>query len=177
MNRRQAIKGVAVLIGGTAAISTFGLMTQSCSGENKETSAFSDADRELMDTVCDTLIPETDIPGAKAAGVGPFVLMMLEDCHSVEDRELVSVGLSTVEKEAKQQHGKSFNKLAAEDREKLLKTFEGDRAPFLGLIKRLANQGYYTSEIGATQALVMDFTPGDYQACVPLQEGQRAWAM
>lgn len=177
MNRRQAIKGVAVLIGGTAAISTFGLMTQSCSGQNGEIQAFSDADRDLMDAICDTLIPETDIPGAKAAGAGPFVLMMLEDCYGAEDRELVLTGLSTVEKEAKQQHGKSFNKLAAEDREKLLKTFESDRAPFLGLIKRLANQGYYTSQIGATQALVLDFVPGDYHGCLPLQEGQRAWAM
>ncbi|MBK1442423.1 gluconate 2-dehydrogenase subunit 3 family protein [Parapedobacter sp. ISTM3] len=177
MNRRQAIKGVAMLIGGTATISTFGLMTQSCSGERGETSAFSDTERELMDAVCDTLIPETDIPGAKAAGVGPFVLMMLEDCYSEEDRELVSKGLSTLEKEARQYHGKSFNKLTPEDREKLLKTFEGDSAPFFGLIKRLANQGYYTSEIGATQALVMDFIPGDYHGCLPLQEGQRAWAM
>lgn len=177
MNRRQAIKGVAVLIGGTAAVSTFGLMTQSCSGEQGDPSVFGDADRELMDAVCDTLIPDTDVPGAKAAGVGPFVVMMLEDCHSAEERAEVTAGLAELNVAAKKQYGGPFGELAAADRETLLKTFEKDEAPFLRLVKGLANRGYYSSEIGATQALVLDFTPGDYNPCMPLQEGQRAWAM
>lgn len=177
MNRRQAIKGVAALIGGTAAVSTFGLMTQSCSGGKGDPAVFDDVDRELMNAVCDTLIPETDVPGAKAAGVGPFVVMMLEDCHSAEERAEVTTGLSTLNTAAEKQYGEAFGELPATDRQKLLKTLEKDKAPFLNLIKRLANRGYYTSEIGATQALVLDFTPGDYDGCLPLQEGQRAWAM
>lgn len=177
MNRRQAIKGVAVLMGGTAAVSTLGLMTQSCSGGNGDPAVFDETDKELMDAVCDTLIPDTAVPGAKAAGIGSFVVMMLEDCHSAEERAEVTTGLSTLNAAAEKQYGHPFGKLAAADREKLLKSSEKDKAPFLRLIKGLANRGYYTSEIGATQALVLDFTPGDYNGCLPLQEGQRAWAM
>jgi hypothetical protein len=36
--------------------------------------------------------------------------------------------------------------------------------------------GYYTSEIGATKALKYVHIPGKYEACIPLQPGQKAWA-
>lgn len=177
MNRRQAIKGVALLIGGTAAVSTFGVMTQSCSGGHGDAAVFDDTALELMDAVCDTLIPETDVPGAKAAGVGQFVVMMLEECHSAEERVDVTKGLAELNAAARKRYDDSFSKLALADREGLLKALEQDEAPYFGLIKRLANQGYYTSEVGATKALAFDFIPGGYNGCLPLQEGQRAWAM
>lgn len=177
MNRREAIKGVVSLVGGVAAISSWGLMQQSCTGEVKRDAPFTGEDQELMTAICDTLIPETTIPGAKAAGVAPFVLMMLEECHTEAERESVSVGLEAIANQAKQQYGQSFTQMDAAKREQLLKTFEREKAGFFRLIKQLANKGYYTSEIGATQALVLDMIPGDYHGCIPLQPGQRAWAM
>ncbi len=177
MNRREAIKGVAALVGGTVAVSSWGLLQQSCTGNAEKNGSFSGKEQELMDAICDTLIPDTDIPGAKAAGVAPFVLMMLDECYSEEQRESVVEGLAAIASEAKQQHGASFVQLDADKREQILKAFERDRADFFRLIKQLANKGYYSSQIGATQALAFDFVPGDYHACIPLEKGQRAWAM
>ena len=54
----------------------------------------------------------------------------------------------------------------------------GDRnAPFFTILKDLTLTGYFTSEIGCTQALEYVAVPGRYDGCVPLKPGQKAWAI
>ncbi|HRN58498.1 MAG TPA: gluconate 2-dehydrogenase subunit 3 family protein [Agriterribacter sp.] len=43
-------------------------------------------------------------------------------------------------------------------------------------MKELTLLGYFTSEIGATQALRYIAVPGKYEGCVPYTKGDRAWA-
>lgn len=49
--------------------------------------------------------------------------------------------------------------------------------PFFSMLKDLTLTGYFTSEIGATQALEYVAVPGRYDGCVPLKAGQKAWAI
>ncbi|WP_232074132.1 gluconate 2-dehydrogenase subunit 3 family protein [Spirosoma aureum] len=49
--------------------------------------------------------------------------------------------------------------------------------PFFTILKDLTLTGYFTSEIGATQALEYVAVPGRYDGCVPLKAGQKAWAI
>ncbi|MBC7571914.1 MAG: gluconate 2-dehydrogenase subunit 3 family protein, partial [Spirosoma sp.] len=49
--------------------------------------------------------------------------------------------------------------------------------PFFTMLKDLTLTGYFTSEIGATQALEYVAVPGRYDGCVPLKPGQKAWAL
>lgn len=51
-----------------------------------------------------------------------------------------------------------------------------DAPPFFRTMKEMTLLGYYTSEIGATEALQWTAIPGRYDACVPLSEVGRAWA-
>lgn len=48
--------------------------------------------------------------------------------------------------------------------------------PFFTLVKELTILGYFSSEIGCTQALSYVQIPGSYQGVVKLKEGQKAWA-
>lgn len=48
--------------------------------------------------------------------------------------------------------------------------------PFFTLVKELTILGYFSSEIGCTQALSYVKIPGRYEGVVKLQEGQKAWA-
>ena len=43
---------------------------------------FTDADRALLDEIGETIVPTTDIPGAKAVGIGAFMTMMVTDCYN-----------------------------------------------------------------------------------------------
>ena len=49
--------------------------------------------------------------------------------------------------------------------------------PFYTMLKDLTLTGYFTSEIGCTQALEYVAVPGRYDGCVPLKPGQKAWAI
>jgi hypothetical protein len=44
------------------------------------------------------------------------------------------------------------------------------------MIKQLTLWGYFSSEIGATQALRYVAIPGKYEGCVPYKKGDKAWA-
>ncbi len=47
---------------------------------------------------------------------------------------------------------------------------------YFRMMKELALLGYFTSEIGATQALRYVESPGRYDPCVPYTPGEKAWA-
>jgi hypothetical protein len=49
-------------------------------------------------------------------------------------------------------------------------------AHYFRMMKELALLGYFTSEIGCTQAQRYAETPGRYDPCVPYTTGQKAWA-
>lgn len=49
--------------------------------------------------------------------------------------------------------------------------------PFYSVLKDLTLTGYFTSEIGCTQALAYVAVPGRYDGCVTLKPGQKAWAI
>jgi hypothetical protein len=52
-----------------------------------------------------------------------------------------------------------------------------DRPPhYFRMMKELALLGYFTSEIGATQALRYVESPGKFEPCLPYTPGERAWA-
>jgi hypothetical protein len=47
---------------------------------------------------------------------------------------------------------------------------------YFRMMKELALLGYFTSEIGATQALRYIESPGRYDPCVPYKPGEKEWA-
>jgi hypothetical protein len=51
-----------------------------------------------------------------------------------------------------------------------------DPAHFFRMMKELALLGYFTSEIGATQAQRYIESPGRYDPCVPYKAGEKGWA-
>ncbi len=53
---------------------------------------------------------------------------------------------------------------------------EGGPVHFFRMMKQVALFGYFTSEIGATQAMRYVETPGRYDPCAPYKPGDKAWA-
>jgi hypothetical protein len=47
---------------------------------------------------------------------------------------------------------------------------------YFRMMKELSLLGYFTSEIGCTQAQVYEESPGRYDPCLPYTPGQKAWA-
>ena len=45
------------------------------------------------------------------------------------------------------------------------------------MIKQMTVWGYFSSEVGATQALRYVPVPGRFEGCIPYNEGEKAWAL
>ena len=53
---------------------------------------------------------------------------------------------------------------------------EGAPVHFFRMLKELTLLGYFTSEIGYTQAMRYTETPGRFDPCVPYSPGDKSWA-
>ena len=189
MNRRIALERVALILGGTVIGGS--IFLQGCNTSDKKNPAMAllAADQiAFLDEVAETIMPTTNTPGAKAAMVGSFMNMMVTDCYEEKDQKIFIEGLVKIDESSKKMNGKSFMDSTPSERTTLIKDLntqlkaydtakkDTDPAHYFGLMKQLTLLGYFTSEIGATQALRYVAVPGKYEGCVPYKKGDRAWA-
>jgi hypothetical protein len=119
----------------------------------------------LLAEVVETILPATDTPGAKAARVHVFVDLALARCALPTARAAALSALRTL--------GAGFLAAAPDARRAALGRLD---AAALAVLQELTVLGYFSSEIGATQALAYDPLPGAYRGCIDLAPGQKAWA-
>lgn len=183
MNRRDAIKTAGVLVGG-ALVASSGILT-ACSTDLRPgatSGVLSRDNQDLIEEIADTLLPTTAAsPGAKAAGVGPAINLILTDCYKAEDQQRVVKGLDAFRATCRERRGGEFAPLARTDRESLLREIDADAkkagdSHYFGLVRELALGAYFSSQVGVTQALRYVPVPGRWEGCVPLTPGQPAWS-
>ncbi|MEI9917755.1 MAG: gluconate 2-dehydrogenase subunit 3 family protein [Bacteroidota bacterium] len=146
----------------------------------------------LIAELAETIIPETDTPGALSAGVGPMIVKLVRDCTPAPSQNNFLRGLIEVDSFSNSQFGQSFIACSSDQRMQVLKHMEEQGKPFPGIVgkveKRLAGEsffallkkytivGYATSEAGATKGFAYDYIPGKYVGNTPLEPGQKGWA-
>ena len=214
MDRREAVKSVAFLIGGALSATTIATLFDSCNVPGKSVGDLFNATQEkIISELADIIIPTTKkSPGAKAANVGPFISMMLKDCYPEDAQKAFVKGLEDLETDSKKEFSKSFLEISVKEREQIVSklrevTIEAQKAEntkndetiklgkgpkqanalsvkeypkstphFFAIARDLTMLGYFTSEIGATQAYEYIQIPGRYDGCVDLKPGQKVWA-
>ena len=144
------------------------------------------AQMSLLSVLVDCVIPETDTPGANAAGTPAFISYLLEHGYSGERRAEFTAGLAALEAAAVQGHGTLFGACSYRQQIQLLTVLEaesvqgketGAAGSFVVWMKELTVLGYYTSEVGARRELNYLAIPGAYQACIDFSEVGRTWAL
>jgi hypothetical protein len=137
---------------------------------------FSETEMRTLAALVDTILPETDSPAASAADTHYFIDLAIPACAAPAARKTFRDGVRAFTSQG-------FDKLAAEKRVAMLKArAEQDQAPeydqsFFKILKDYTLTGYFLSETGATQALAYEQVPGGYWGDLPLQPGQKAWAI
>ena len=186
MNRREALRRTALLIGGAVSAPTIAALLAGCDARTGETGwsprALNGDQTELVATIAEHIIPETDTPGARSTGVHRFIDTMLAEYYTPDDRRRFLAGLEDVDARAKRSGGKSFLRLAPKEQVALLGELDRDAyaqpaTPFFRTMKELTILGYYTSEPGATRELHHVPVPGRFEGCVPLAQVGRTWAV
>jgi len=176
MNRREAIQRATFLLGGVLSAPLMaGAMGQILNtGESVAVTADQAA---LLAEVADIIIPTTGTPGAKAAGVEKFIVRVVRDCFEKPEQEKFYAGLAKLDADSQAKFGKGFATIDVAQKNEMLKQSTVDNKAFFLMMKGLTVTGYFTSEIGATQALEYLPIPGKFEACIPLKPGQKAWAL
>lgn len=191
MTRREAVIKMAVLMGASVVgprllAKSFGLQTPV---------DFPDADIALLDEIGETILPATKIPGARAVGIGAFIAMMVADCYSAKAQTEFKAGLAKMPANYEARYGEKFvggklanrteflnaldaeqRKYTAANRRKLEDYAAGlttDEVPphWFRVARELTILGYFSSEIGSTQAVRYLEVPGRYDGNVPYKKG------
>lgn len=193
MNRREALQRFSLVIGGTL-LGADSMLAKNIdwdamddAPDSKSIGLFSKSQVKLLNDIADTIIPDTGTPGAKAAKVGQFIAVIVSDCYEPADQKVFTDGLGQIQDQCKQKTGKTFSKSSPAQRLAFLngldaeqKAYYKSKKPtdpplFFRQMKDLTLWGYFTSEIGSTQALRYLPVPGRYET-IEYKKGDRAWA-
>lgn len=205
MNRRELLRAICA-VSGAGLIGGEALAYMAAPPATPiEHTPFSAADREFLDAVAEAILPRTDTPGAKDAEVGAFMIAIVTDCYSPDDRDRFLSGMGEIQSRARTQTGRDFMVLSEAERSELIAALDKEaRAHNAGLIdysresigpgrwqglpapdapwhfftpfKQLTVLGFFTSRIGATEVLRFIEIPGRYDGDFPYQPGDKAWA-
>jgi len=204
MERRDLLKMIAAatglaFVGGEVWAS--GLKTTAASK-----ALFGAGDIMLLDEIAETILPRTNTPGgfspgAKDAGCGAQMAVMVQDCYDAKQQALFVAGLAALQASCKQQYQRDFLQLTAAERTALLTQLDKDASArnaalasndstnvsnrkgdaslephYFTLLKQLSIFVFFTSKVGATEALRYVAIPGRYDGAMPYKKGDKAWA-
>ena len=138
ITRRDMIGRVAAMLGGVALVGGAGLL-EACerapraaaNGNYKAVGDFSAEDVALLDEVADTILPTTArSPGAKAAGTGPFMALMVTDTYKPKDAQIFRDGLKQLDAASQKASGKSFLDATPAQRTALLQQLDREQKTY-----------------------------------------------
>jgi hypothetical protein len=180
MNRRE----VLLLLAGTAALPDQLLAmgravhTRIRAGTLR---ALTPQQNETVATIAELIIPKTDTPGAREAGVPAFIDVMLADWGDDDQRKMFAAGLADIDARSQAAFGKPFVAGTPQQQAEILEDLDYELARlrdtksdtsknFFQAMKWLTLTGYYTSEVGATSEQHFRVVPGRYEPCYPLEQ-------
>jgi hypothetical protein len=117
MDRREAVKYISILLGGTMIGANAFLTGCKTSGKNTD---FSEEDIAYLDEIAETILPATSTPGAKAAKVGHFMTVMVNDCYEEGDQKAFRDGMQKLNDRSKEKYKNDFMSINAAQRKELL---------------------------------------------------------
>lgn len=190
MDRRALLQRAMLLVGATSVASCTFL-------PGAGAAATLGADQvKLLETFADTLIPQTDTPGAIGAGVPKSVAGMYAAWASDKTREEISGALDRLDAAATKKTGKSFVDLNAADRQAFLAAHDvtslknvpppedapkgNPFAPAVSVadngyhkLKELVAVTYYMSQVGLTKELEYQHVPGGWTPSIKVTKDTR----
>lgn len=171
MDRREALKTLAIASGGLIALPSWA-MGWNAKSISFQPSVFTETEQALIACVADTIIPEQNSIGALSVGVDQFLVRLFEQCYEEDIQENIKNRLKKLNDLSGQANDMAFEECSQLQREELLLAFsesedEGD-TDFFNLMKSETIRGFRTSQIVMQNYLKYDLMPGHYDGCVDI---------
>jgi len=186
MQRRDALKALALLTGGAVLVPSCDFMKEDILAAYRNLQVTPSL-QKLLAAIADTIIPAGTIKGAADISVQDFILVMVNDCMKEEKQKVFMQGLSAFIDYSKKAGGKSFAKLTSEqksavvlagfdiknepaenenEKQKLTRENEDAVRECLQITKRFTIQGFMMSQYIQTEIKPYQLIPGEYQGAV-----------
>jgi hypothetical protein len=189
MERRKAIGNILLLAGGvTVSLTSY----KGYQWFKKPDLDFIFEQKQIIEALAEIIIPKTDTPGAKEAGVSDTILVLLKDCTPRPTQNRFIEGVKELINYSSSEYNKDFLHCTIKEQSSILRHFQKKGKPFKGMIGKIQNKflgksfyetlaeyttySYCTSELGATQGLSYVLVPGRYNGCITLDKNQKTWA-
>jgi len=190
MERRDILKASALFLGYSLVGGTSIAVLNGCKADTSDgwkPSFFTNDEIAMLAEVAERIIPKTDTPGAKDALVHRYMDEAVSFNFDQEEKDMMRAGIATFDTIADSKYKKKFVDLSATEMDSVIQQTadeakaakaKGSQDPQLFTeIKSMVAAGYFTSEVGATQALIYDPVPGPYQGCIPMSSVGGTYAL
>ncbi|MCR9065561.1 MAG: gluconate 2-dehydrogenase subunit 3 family protein [Cytophagales bacterium] len=160
MKRREAVQRLGMSLGAMVALPSW-----AHSWSKEQFNGLEISNEELLGSIVETIIPETETPGAKTVGAHLYIARMVKDCYSSEVQNQFQAGLKSLEK-------LGFVSKSAGEREQLLQALENSskerEKEFFAFLKNHTLRSYMSSEFYLNTYKNYNMAPGFYHGCVPV---------
>ena len=177
MNRRKAIKNIAIVSGGLITLPQW-MASCGLSDTTIHQTSFSVAEQKILASVTDTIIPAGNSIGALSVGVDKFLQKLIDDCYEKDAQDNVKAQLRSLDGSAKTTHKKSFVDCTQAEREglliKLSSSEKKEEKEFFDLIKSETIRGFNTSQKVMQEYLGYKVAPGHYYGSVDVKSADHA---
>lgn len=197
MTRRELLQKTTLAFGYSLSAPTLLAILQSCDPKHQPAYKpvfFNSLQATVIGDLADLIIPRTTTPGAKDVGVPAFIDSFVKEVFSKDEKAKFIKDIDEFEQGTVGRHFRTFSdcfpdiqriyaqyvhqaaiRAAAAVSEGWWNSNQLER-PFILKMKELTLLGYFSSEVGATQVLQYNQSPGPFQGCVPLSQVGKAWA-
>ena len=194
MNRRTFVRQLSASLGVTLTSGTVAAILSGCRPTKEHALAFLTEDEAaIVGSIGDLIIPDTDTPGARAAGVIEYVDMLLTTFSPVEDQTRVRAQIRAIREWLQSEDLKSLDDLEGAKQDRLMEALDRQAfpqdgephikhpalttsdSPLLRTLKPWTIAAYYTSEIGATMELHQP-PFGAFDGDLPFSQVGKSWA-
>src|SRR5437868_352871 len=153
MDRREAVQRVALLLGTSVSVpaitSVLAKTVASALTRGGYTPrALTPEQLERVATIAEHIIPATDTPGARAAGVHNFIDTMLAEYYESAERYHFLAGLVDLDARARRAYGRGFLDGSAADQRALLEQLDRETLERPATAAAVANEASRETERG-----------------------------
>ncbi len=173
MERRELIKNIAFISGGLFIGANY-LLT-GCKNEKAGNYSIGNDSFQLLEEVAETIIPETDTPGAKSANVPEFVDRVFADIYTNKEQNKFLKALKTINDKAIEKTSKQFKELDMAKKAEIFNAVKDPKDKGFIALYQIILFGYLSSEKGIKSNFRYTPVPGKYIGEIPYKKGDKMY--
>jgi hypothetical protein len=188
MDRRDFVKRLSTGMGASLTPGVIAAILSGCQPVKEYTGSLTARETQILGSLADAIIPRTDTPGARDAGVPQYIEMILSDFTPADHVQTLRSQLDWMSTWLDEHDAESLEDVADDERIELLTALDdqafgsqdsrdlplGEPALF-AIVKPLTVAGYYTSDFGARQEL-HQMPYGPYRGDIAFNDIGKSWS-